>query len=177
MALLVSFLRGINVGGHNMISMSELKALYENMGFKNISTYIQSGNVIFESDTIDGLSEKISKKIKETFQLNIPVILRNQKELQNILERNPFKGIDTKKSHVLLLSENLTAQQSESLNTFTFEPDRFFISGKEIFLHYPNGVARTKLTSVFFEKKTGLVATARNLNTIEELTMLLQHTA
>lgn len=165
----ISFLRGINVGGHNIIKMPDLKALYEKIGFKNVSTYIQSGNVIFESTSNKGLCESISKNIQETFDCTVPVVIRTQSELQDIISRNPFAQMEPKNVHVLMLSGTLTAEQQSMLNTFSFEPDVFILSGKEIFIYYPNGAARTKLTAAFFEKKTGLIGTARNMNTIEKI--------
>ena len=104
----ISILRGINVGGNRIVPMKELKSLYEDIGFKNVITYIQSGNVIFETNKVSNLPDKIEKKIKEKFQLEVPVIIRSVDEMRTAIAANPFieqKAIDISKLHITFLAD------------------------------------------------------------------------
>ena len=118
MGKFISILRGINVGGSRIVPMKELKSLYEEMGFKNVITYIQSGNVIFEANKLSNLPDKIEKKIKEKFQLEVPIIIRSVDEMRNAISANPFikqKGIDISKLHITFLAE--VPKKTEMENT------------------------------------------------------------
>src|SRR5436309_2585593 len=109
MTTFLSILRGINVSGQKKVPMTELKILYEELNFKNITTYIQSGNVIFKNQSVKDLSKKIEQKIFEKFKFNVPVIIRTIDEMQSVLKENPFlkeKKIDIEKLHVTYLAEN-----------------------------------------------------------------------
>src|SRR5579863_5669733 len=109
MDTIISILRGINVGGKNSIPMAELKTLYEDLGFKNVTTYIQSGNVVFLTDEKDipSLADKIEKSIHKKYGFRVPIITRTVKEIQALVDGNPLlkrKGIDIGKLHVTFLS-------------------------------------------------------------------------
>ncbi len=167
-------LRGINVSGQKKIKMEELEQLYKSLGFTHVRTYIQSGNVIFESlssDTSD-LVNKIETSIKQTFGFFVTVIIRTKNEFQNVINNNPFYGTrqeDTAKLYVTFLSDTPYASSIQAINPLENKSDEWFISGKEIFLFCPNGYGRTKLTNNFFEKKLKLSATTRNWNTVNKL--------
>ncbi len=174
----LSMLRGINVGGQNKIKMEELKSLYESLGFKNIRTYIQSGNVIFGSagkDTKE-LSNLIEEKIKEVFRLSVSVLLRTPAELQHIIDANPFindKHIDTGKLYITFLSIAPKASALSEMKEIRGDPDKFYIVDREIYLYCPDGYGRTKFSNDFFERKSGIAATTRNwklVNTLLEMT-------
>src|SRR5580698_4844358 len=92
METVISILRGINVSGKNKIPMVELKALYEKSGFKNVTTYIQSGNVVFSSKESDlkELPSKIQQIVFKKFGFNVPVIVRTVDEMQKVVELNPL---------------------------------------------------------------------------------------
>ena len=174
MEIIISILRGINVSGHNKIQMSELKSLYEELKFKNITTYIQSGNVIFSAKQTDFtvLSKKIEKIIFEKYGFTVPVILRNINELQSIVINNPFlkiKNMDIEKLHVAFLSNIPSNENLEKIKTFHHEPDAFIIKGKEAFVYCPNGYGKTKFTNTFFENKLKVTATTRNWRTVNKL--------
>lgn len=169
----ISLLRGINVSGHKKIVMADLKKLYETLDFKNVTTYIQSGNVIFESATNKNLEQRIEKAISDTFTFEVPVIITTAAELKKIIENNPFiheKNIDTEKLHVTFLAKE------PKIGTITahYEPDSFTIIGKAIYLYCPNGYGRTKLTNTFFEKKLDTQATTRNWKTVLKLSSMSQ---
>jgi uncharacterized protein (DUF1697 family) len=177
MKTFLSLLRGINVSGQKKIHMTELKILYEDLNFKNVITYIQSGNVIFRSTNGNNLSKKIEQKIFEKYNFNVPVIIRTTDEMQSIIDGNPFlieKDIDLSKLHVVYLSENPSHKNSDKIKKSNGEPDTFYISGKEIYLYCPNGYGRTKLTNNFFENKFKVNATTRNWKTTNELLKMIK---
>jgi len=181
MSTIISILRGINVSGKNKIPMAELKAMYEGLKFKNITTYIQSGNVIFsatENDT-KGLTKKIEQGILKKFGFNVPVIARTIDELQTAIKKNPFlknKDIDLEKLHVTFLEDIPPADGLKKVMEYNYEPDRFTIIGKEVYLHCPNGYGNTKFTNTFFESKLKVRATTRNWRTTNELLKIALNT-
>ena len=169
----ISILRGINVGGHKLIKMQALTKLYEDLGFKNVKTYIQSGNVIFQTKQTDStlLEEMISKKITEIFTFEVPIIVTLQKEIAKIHKNNPFiheKHYDTNLLHVTFLSQK-PKQADIAKITGDFGNDEYIISDKAIYLYCPNGYGNTKLTNTFFENKLKVSATTRNWKTTTEL--------
>lgn len=173
----LSILRGINVSGQKKIQMAELKTLYEELKFKNITTYIQSGNVVFKNKSANGLSEMIEQKIFEKYNFNVPVIIRRVDEMQNIINNNPFlkeKEIDISKLHVVYLAENPIQGNIDKIKELNFEPDKFYISGKEVYVYCPNGYGSTKLANNFFENKLKVNATTRNWRTTNELNKIIK---
>ena len=177
MKTFLSILRGINVGGHKKVQMMDLKILYEEMNFKNVTTFIQSGNVIFKNKDVKNLSKRIEQKIFERYNFNVPVIIRTTEEMQNIVSGNPFlkeKGIDANKLYVVYLAENPSQENIDKIEKNNYEPDRFYISGQEIYLYCTNGYGRTILTNNFFENKLRVSATTRNWRTSNELTNIMK---
>lgn len=177
MTTYLSILRGINVSGQKMIKMPDLKALYENMGFKNVSTYIQSGNVIFENKEDNELSKKIEKKIFEKYDFHVPIIIRSTKEIETTINENTFlkkKNIELDKLHVTFLEDIPLKENIEKIKDVKFEPDRFYISGKTVYLYCPNGYGKTKLNNTFFENKLKVNATTRNWKTINEVFKIMK---
>jgi uncharacterized protein (DUF1697 family) len=175
MQTFISILRGINVSGQKKILMAELKLLYESLKFKDVTTYIQSGNVLFKSDKSLSdleLATKIRKAIYKKYGFEVPVIIRSKDEIQKIISTNPFlkeKDIDEKKLHVTFLSEIPVKENIESIKSDNYLPDQFIISGKDIYLHIPVSYGETKLSNNFFEKKLKVTATTRNWNTVKKL--------
>ncbi|MES2591782.1 MAG: DUF1697 domain-containing protein [Bacteroidota bacterium] len=177
MPVFLSILRGINVSGQKKISMSDLKILYEELKFKNVTTYIQSGNVVFEHNSEKKLQEQIEKKISEKYNFEVPVVLRTVDEMQQLINKSPFlkeKNIDLEKLHVTYLAELPDAAHVKKIEEYNFEPDRFTISGKEVYIYCPNGYGRSKLTNNFFENKLKVTATTRNWKTSNELLKIMQ---
>lgn len=175
MQTFISILRGINVSGQKKILMADLKSLYENLKFKDVKTYIQSGNVVFKSDEklsdID-LARKIEITINKKYNFHVPIIIRSKEELGKIILSNPFlkeKNLDVKKLHVTFLSQIPAKKSVESMKEINYSPDQFIISGKEIYLHIPESYGETKLSNNFFEKKLKVSATTRNWNTVNKL--------
>lgn len=174
MTTYISILRGINVSGKNLIKMNLLQDMYKDSGFRNVKTYIQSGNVVFESEeTFKGEIERIlTNGIWKKFAVNVPVILREKSELKVILEQNPFLhqskySIDN--LYITLLSKIPEKKFLEVLNNRSYLPDEYAIINKTIYLFCPNGYGKTKLSNNFFENKLKVIATTRNLKTLTEL--------
>jgi len=175
----VSILRGINVGGTKKIVMTDLKALYLELGFQNVVTYIQSGNIVFSFDK--SLSENdlvclIQDKIFKKYSFKVPVIIRSFEELKNSFELNPYlnsEGILEDKLHFTFLDEHPSLDVLDFIKTFNYEPDQFVINGRTVYLYCPNGYGNTKLTTAFFEDKLKVKATTRNFKTTLKLLDLL----
>ena len=171
----ISILRGINVSGQKKILMADLKSLFEKLKFKEVATYIQSGNVIFKSDeklSEREVAEKIEKAIIKKYNFHVPVIIRNEEEFKKIISSNVFtkeESIDTKGFHVVFLSDFPAKANVELIESIDFSPDKFIIKGKEIYLHISGSYGETKLSNSFFEKKLKVTATTRNWNTVNKL--------
>lgn len=169
----ISILRGINVSGKKLIKMAELKAMYEIMGFAQVITYIQSGNVIFEAKKTDAekLAKAISHEIFKTFNFEVPVLVKTIEDWEKIISHNPFilKNADLSKLHVTLLSGEADKELAEKITAGNYADDEFTIIGENIYLFCPGGYGNTKLTNNFFESKLKINATTRNWNTINKL--------
>jgi uncharacterized protein (DUF1697 family) len=170
----ISILRGINVGGNRKIPMADLKSLFGKIGFANVQTYIQSGNVIFDSEETDIRSQevKIQKIITETFGFDVPVIVRTSGEWAESIANNPFwkeKDADIDRLHLTFLKDLPDPEKLERINTFAFPPDKFEIIGKDVFVFCSAGYSDSKLTNQFFESKLGIRATTRNWKTVIKL--------
>jgi uncharacterized protein (DUF1697 family) len=158
--------------GHNLIKMTELAVLYSSMGFHDARTFIQSGNVIFSDPgnrTVSDLSAALEKAILERFSFIVPVMIRTNSELRELFSSNPFleeKNFEPSKMAVIFLLDAPSKIQIQKVADINYPPDRFKIIGKEIFIYCPNGFGRTKLYTNFFEKKMGVIGTARNWKTI-----------
>jgi uncharacterized protein (DUF1697 family) len=176
----ISFLRGINMTGHNSIKMAELSAAFASMGFSDAVTYIQSGNVIFTDPgkrSIPRISKEIEKTILQRFGYTVPAMIRTRKELADIFYANPFAGepdFDAAKLAVIFLHDEPSDTQIQKVAHIDYPPDKFKISGKEIFIYCPNGFGRTKIYTNFFENKMGVIATGRNWKTITALLALAE---
>lgn len=174
MPTFVSLLRGINVSGKNLVKMAALRESYLDLGFKEVSTYVQSGNVVFHAPTgsLASLCESIRKKILADHGFTVSVVVRTPNELRRIIAANPFlgkKGIDPLKLHVTFLSAAPKKADVTKMDGLRVGNDEFYLSGKEIYIHCPNGYGGTKLSNNAFEKAFSVTATTRNWNTLNEL--------
>ncbi len=173
----IVMLRGINIGGHNMIKMTRLEEIFAEMNFKNIRTYIQSGNVIFESKKTDQkkLAKQIESEIMKSTGLQVSVIIRNRSEIKHVLENNPFltnRNEDINRLFVTFLDMEPNPDDIKKAQEGNYDSDEFEVSGKEIYGFCPNGYGKTKLNTNFFEKKFKTTATARNWKTVQNLSIL-----
>lgn len=169
----VAMLRGINVGGKQM-KMEKLRASFTGLGFENVRTYIQSGNVLFETKAKNdaAILKKIAAGLLADFGVAIPVLLRTDKELADVVKRNPFlkdTGVDVARLHVTFLSHDAPASAAQCLEPLAASTERYHISGREIFLYCPNGYGNTKLSNNNVERKLRLAATTRNWKSVNTL--------
>ncbi|MDQ3785368.1 MAG: DUF1697 domain-containing protein [Actinomycetota bacterium] len=174
----LALLRGINLGAKNKIAMPELRSLFEDQGHQEVVTYVQSGNVVFQSQssTPKNIAPGIERAISETFGLTVSVILRTRSELKRAVSGNPFlsPGVDFASLHVMFLADAPARKAIETLDPDRSQPDEFEIRGREIYLRFPNGSGRSKLTIDYFERKLGTSATARNWNTVTKVLKLME---
>ncbi len=165
----VALLRGINVGGSGILPMSALKALCESLGFEQVRTFIQSGNVIFESGlTGDALAKKLGTALTNKLGKPIPVAIRTPEELVLVLKKNPFPTADNAKVGVMFFAHPVERGFLSGVSTSTGEEVR--VQEREVYIHYPNGMGRTKLKL----PRQAEVGTVRNINTIQKIVTLCQ---
>jgi uncharacterized protein (DUF1697 family) len=169
----VALLRGINVGGKHTLPMKALAEICCNCQCSDVRTYIQSGNVVFSAkpELAKKLSATLAKRIEEQFGFEVPVILRSRDELARALSANPFlrDSVAETALYVYFLANVPSAVAVKSLDPQRSAPDAFRVVGREIYLHLPNGMARTKLTNAYFDAKLATVCTARNWATAQKL--------
>ncbi|MBO9637504.1 MAG: DUF1697 domain-containing protein [Siphonobacter aquaeclarae] len=173
MKRVLAMLRGINVSGRNRVPMADLKAFFEAQGHTDVRTYIQSGNVVFSPGA--SLSQ-LESQLFGHFGFEIPVLMRTTPEMEALVANNPFlleEDIATDKLHVTFLEELPAKDAVSRLETLSFLPDRFIISGKEVYVYCPDGYGNTKIHNMFFEKKLGVRATTRNWKSVNELLSML----
>jgi uncharacterized protein (DUF1697 family) len=174
MSIFISMLRGINVGSQKRLRMETLRGIYEDLGFTNIRTYVQSGNVVFESPEQDqrGLTRRIEAHIEQTCGYHVEVFIRQVDELERILAGNPFlndRNEDPGKLHVTFFYQSPSKTVLCKLTTPSGTIDKFALGEMAIYLFCPNGYGKTKLSNGFFERKLGISVTTRNWNTVNAL--------
>jgi uncharacterized protein (DUF1697 family) len=173
----VALLRGINVGGNNKIPMKDLTNIFVEAGAENVRTYIQSGNVLFAAPAriSSQIPDNVSKLISDRFAFQTTVLLRSEKQLRDIVAYNPFleAGAYEETLHVLFLAGKPGTDRVKELDPDRSRPDAFAVRGQEIFLHLPNGVARTKLTNTYFDSNLETTSTGRNWRTVTKLLDLM----
>jgi uncharacterized protein (DUF1697 family) len=170
----VAMLRGINVSGSKPVKMEALRALFEALGFKNIRTYVQSGNVVFEAKerAAAPLGPKIVARIKRDFGFDVPVLVLGAAELARVVEENPFlkqRGVDPTKLHVTFLAAAPAAAGLKKMEGVTSGRDAFRCLGTTIYLVCPDGYGNTKLSNNTFERALAAPATTRNWKTVTTL--------
>jgi uncharacterized protein (DUF1697 family) len=172
MATWVVLLRGVNVGGANRLAMVDLRNVVTALGHTEVSTYIQSGNVVLRSDRKDraAMADEICAGIKAKSGLSVAAVLRTPKELRASLAANPFKDVpDAARTLITYLSGAPAAADVARLERDRFLPDQFVVLGSELYGLYPNGSGRSKMTLDYFEKRLHVHGTSRNLNTVAKL--------
>ena len=169
----IALLRAINVGGTKKLLMAELRAMFEAAGCADVRTYIQSGNVVFRGEPVLAarIPELIEAEIAETKGFQVPVVTRTAAELDAVVGSNPFleAGADPAKLHVGFLAEAPSAARIAELDPDRSPSDAFEVRGREVYLHFPNGTARSKLTVDYFDRTLGTTITIRNWRTVRKL--------
>lgn len=174
MPVLISMLRGVNLGPHNRIKMDELRALYESLKLEGARTYIQSGNIIFRTreKNSPALAKKIQSAIERKFGFAPPVILRTAAEMREALASNPFakrRDIDPPKLLITFLAAEPGAEAQAGLVKFKDYPEEVKLKGRELYIYFPNGAGKSKLPWSQVEKFLKTTGTARNLNSVAEM--------
>ena len=172
----VALLRGINVGGNTMIKMEELRKTFEALGFENVVSYINSGNLAFDARKTSetNLVKKIEAAVEKLIDKRVQVMVREQTDIERVVAANPFDGKyqSHKEMHVLFLKSELSDEQISWLTESAPSGEHFQVSGREIYCHLPMGVADSYLGRGLFEKKLKAPVTARNWRTVEKLAEL-----
>lgn len=172
----VALLRGINIGGANQMKMEDLKAVFSELGFENVKSYVNSGNLAFNTKkTIENkLIDKIETAVESKFGRRVHIMVREQKDIERILKNNPFDGQfeSHKHMHVLFLKEPMSAEKEQLLQASALPGERYHVNEREIYNLLPKGVAGSLLTKGFFEKKPVVPFTGRNWRTVEKLAEL-----
>ncbi|MFN8036338.1 MAG: DUF1697 domain-containing protein [Acidimicrobiia bacterium] len=172
MATYVALLRAVNVAG-TTVSMRDLRAVFEAMGFGGVRTYVQSGNVVLDSDlrSPTRVRAAIEEALRSDLGLAVAAVVRDAADLRRVLEANPFPDADPRTLYVTFLAQparrSLTAADAPA-----GIPDEFVPARAEIYVHCPGGYGRSKLSNAWFEKRTGVAATTRNWNTVTKLAEL-----
>lgn len=172
----IALLRGINLGGKTMIKMDALKAEFEALGFKNVASYINSGNLAFDTaKTAESkLESKIEKEVEKLVARNVDVMVREQKYIDRVIGANPFKGSyeSHKHMHVVFLKDEMPAEKAQLLRDSAKDGERYDVKDREVYCLLPRGVADSVLFRGFFDKKPKVSYTARNWRTVEKLAEL-----
>ena len=168
----IALLRGINVGGHKKLKMTDLKLLFEDLGFENVTTYIQSGNVVFSAKDGENLEAKISKEIEKRFGWEVSVLVKTAHELTKILKDCPFDKAKKAEAYFMLLATPPKTEFMEALANLSYPEEEFVITPECVYISYKNGAGKAKLNNNFFEKKLQVTATTRNFRTLAKLVEL-----
>tara|TARA_R110000772_G_scaffold198164_1_gene308830 strand:- start:191 stop:718 length:528 start_codon:yes stop_codon:yes gene_type:complete len=165
----IALLRGINVGGHKKILMADLKLLFESLEFEQVTTYIQSGNVVFKAKEETNLANRIAEAIESKYGFIVPVLVKKGSELSEIMSKCPFSNVKREKSYFILLKENPSEESVELTSEFSSSDEEFYIEEKCVYIYYAVGAGKARMGNNFFEKKLKVNATARNFRTMAKL--------
>ena len=180
MPVFIGLIRGINVGGRNLLRMDALKTICASLGHKSVQTLLQSGNVVFRSTRKDParIAKELEKAIHEHAGLDVRVMVRTPEELKRAIAGSPFAGhAERDPSHLLvsfLADEPTAAAKKAFLDACSVAPDSVHLTPKELYAYYEKGMIESKLSKVPIEKKLGVAATARNWNTVTKLLELAE---
>jgi uncharacterized protein (DUF1697 family) len=182
MNVYVALLRGINVGGHNKVPINDLRKLFAELGYQDASTYIQSGNIVFKTDANDqsSIEKAIKQAIAEKFSVSVEVIAKSREELSKIVDENPFKEtnfIAGEKIYLTIFSKKPSDDSIQKLSKVDGEGDRILIDEKTAYILCKKGYSETVYTNNFIEKTLGVIATTRNLKTMQKLAMIAENLA
>jgi uncharacterized protein (DUF1697 family) len=171
-----AFLRGVNVGGKNIIKMNELQTILVKHGLKNVLTYINSGNIIFtHSDGKKNLENKIIKITNDKFNLNINLIIKSKADIKEIISFHPFTGLenDNSKKMVVMLSEKIDKDKAMQFKRELRIEENYYHHNDLLYIYYHNGAGRSKFTNSFIDGKLNVISTSRNWNTIIKVNEML----
>jgi uncharacterized protein (DUF1697 family) len=170
----VAMLRGVNVGGHQKISMAALRTLCTSLGLCDVQTYIQSGNLVFREDGEDPikLTLRLEKAIEAGFGFRPAVIVRSASDLRKVVAKNPFAGragIEPNRLLVVFMDGNPAKKACEQLLSLPCDPEELRINGRELYIYYPQAMAHPRISLAKIEKTLQCASTGRNWNTVNKL--------
>jgi uncharacterized protein (DUF1697 family) len=166
----IALLRGVNIAGHGRIKMDRLRQVFRGLGYTDVATYIQSGNVIFTSD-VPVLATGLESAIEAELGMDVTVVVRTSSELKSIVRANPFAHADSSKLHLGFMAERPPAAAVQQLELQRFAPEEAIVEGAEMWLHLPNGMGRAKLPD-YLDRRLNVPVTIRNWNTVMKLVEL-----
>jgi len=172
----IALLRGINLAAHKRMAMKDLVAVFESCGCKNVTTYIQSGNVAFTAPSGGIDAATLEARIAKRFGFEAPVVLRTAEELEAVIAANPYPKCDPERDrpHVSFLADEPLAEHVALLDPHRSPGDSFTVLGREIYLLFPTGLADNKLTSQYFDSRLKTIGTARNWRTVLALAEMVR---
>jgi len=174
MPVIISLLRAVNVTGYNRVKMDALRELYESLGLRGAQSYIQSGNIVFQTNAKDlvRLQKKIEDGIQQTFGFRTGVMLRTSDELKDIIRRNPFakrSGIEPNRLVVSFLTGEPGTESKQKIVQIKVGPEELYLDGRELYIYYHGGMGTSKLTPALLGRALKVAGTARNWNTVTKL--------
>jgi uncharacterized protein (DUF1697 family) len=174
----VALLRSVNVAGHGRVAMDELRAAFDALGYSGVSTYIQTGNVLFTTSSRSeaNIAGAIEQRLAEDFGDSPAVLVRSVAELQRVGASSPYAkaGADPARHHVTFLATEPPKAALDALRLPPSGRDELVVEGKEVYVHTPDGYGNSKYTGSFIERRLGVVSTTRNWNTVTKLCELAQ---
>ena len=177
MTIQIALLRGVNVGGHQAVAMSELRDLFTQLGFAGARSILQSGNLIFRCEARTGadLESLLEREAETRLKIRTDFLIRSAKEWREVVARNPFrKEAERDPSHlvVMFLKSAANAKDVKAVQAAITGPEIIRADGRHLYIVYPDGIGRSRLTNVLLEKKIGIRGTARNWNTVLKIAAL-----
>ncbi len=173
----VAFLRGINIGKIRRVKMAELKGYFEELGYTNVATYINTGNVIFSAESIISEADEeriIEKKLEDSLSFEIPVMVRSKDSLRKIFEGFPFLDMGNEKNYLIAFTkESLSASNIISKSGID-NGDRYLLNEGVVYLYCHNGYLNTKFGNNYFEKKHGLKSTMRSYKVVQTILSMMR---
>ncbi|HEX5095832.1 MAG TPA: DUF1697 domain-containing protein [Acidimicrobiia bacterium] len=169
MTVHIALLRGINVGGKGVLKMSDLRDICAGAGCTDVATYIQSGNVVFSHSTAsaDSVASMLERALQQATGRDVAVMVRSRAQLQKVVDKNPYKNAEPQTLHVAFLAAAPAAAAINAFDRAKYAPEEFVVAGRDVYLHLPNGVGKTKLLPPLTAKLPA--ATVRNWNTVQKL--------
>ncbi len=182
MAVVIAMLRAVNVGGHNKIKMEALRTLCKSLKLRDACTYVQSGNVIFKTDerNLALLAQRLQKAIERDFGFRPEVILRTSAELNDVIARNPFassRDIEPSKLLVTFLARDPAPEARDKVLNIKSDPEELRMDGREIYIYFPNGMARPKMSWPMIERMLKTPGTGRNWNSVTKILEIAEQLA
>jgi uncharacterized protein (DUF1697 family) len=170
----IAMLRSVNLPGHQKVNMQALKTLCTSLGLRDVQTYIQSGNLVFRDQDEDpvALAQRLEESMEGSFGFRPAVIVRTASELRKVIAKNPFAGrkeVEPSKLLVVFMNSAPTKQARDKLLAIPCDPEELHINGREVYIYYPDGMARPKIPLIRMEKALQCSSTGRNWNTVNKL--------